>query len=119
MASVQSNLAPVLLLWVMAGIGNGVGTVAYESLLQERVPDAFRGRVLAASGAVLDGAFIAGALMAGTLGAAYGFRPALAVSGFLFLAAAAIAATRVVPGRAYPTQQAALVHAAPGAPPVD
>ena len=38
-ASQQRLLSPVLLLWFVAGIGNGSGTVFYESLLQERVPD--------------------------------------------------------------------------------
>jgi MFS family permease len=99
LASRQSTLGPVLLLWVVAGVGNGLGTVSYESLLQERVPDAFRGRVLAASGAVLDGAFIAGAFAAGSLGASFGVRAALVASGALFIGAAALAGALVVPAR--------------------
>ena len=37
-ASQQRLLSAVLLLWFVAGVGNGGGTVFYESLLQERVP---------------------------------------------------------------------------------
>jgi MFS family permease len=87
-ASQQRVLSPVLLLWFLAGIGNGAGTVAYESLLQERVPDSLRGRVLAASEAVLDGAFLVGAFAAGLIGDRLGVRAAFAGSGILFLLAA-------------------------------
>jgi len=66
-------------------------------LLQERVPDAFRGRVLAASGAVLDGSFIVGAFAAGSLGASFGVRAALGLSGAVFIGAAALAGALVVP----------------------
>jgi MFS family permease len=87
-ASQQRILSPVLLLWLVAGIGNGVGTVVYETLLQERVPDSLRGRVLAASEAVLDGAFLVGAFAAGMIGDRLGVRTAFAIAGCLFLAAA-------------------------------
>jgi MFS family permease len=89
-ASQQWMLSPVLLLWFLAGMGNGSGSVFYETLLQERVPDAMRGRVLAASEAVLDGAFLVGALLAAVLGERLGVRMAFAASGGLFLAAALV-----------------------------
>ena len=96
-ASQQRLLSPVLLLWLVAGLGNGAGTVFYESLLQERVPDALRGRVIAASEAVLDMSFLGGALLAGLVGAHLGVRTAFAASGGLFLMAALI--TRVTIAR--------------------
>ena len=96
-ASQQRMLSPVLLLWFLAGIGNGSGTVFYESLLQERVPDAIRGRVLAALEAVLDGAFLVGALAGGLIGQRLGVRVAFAGSGILFLGAAMLA--RLAPRR--------------------
>ena len=94
-ASLQRDLPAVLLLWLIAGAGNGAGTVAYESMLQERVPDEVRGRVMAGAGAILDGSFLIGILVAGFLGSALGIRGALAGSGVLFLAAA-LAAGRLV-----------------------
>jgi MFS family permease len=87
-ASQQRMLSAVLLLWLVAGIGNGAGTVVYETLLQERVPDSLRGRVLAASEAVLDTAFLFGVFAAGLVGDRLGIRAAFAVSGCLFLSAA-------------------------------
>jgi len=99
-ASQQRALSPVLLLWLLAGIGNGAGSVSYESLLQERVPDSLRGRVLAASEAVLDGAFLVGVFAAGLIGGGLGVRVAFACSGALFLAAALV--THVILGRPAP-----------------
>jgi MFS family permease len=93
-ASQQRALSPVLVLWLLAGIGNGMGTVSYESLLQERVPDAYRGRVMAASEAILDTAFLVGAVVAGYLADRVGIRTAFALSGAMFLAAALL--TRVM-----------------------
>jgi MFS family permease len=89
-ASIQTVLSPVLMLWFVAGFGNGGGTVFYESLLQERVPESLRGRVLAASEAMLDGAFLLGAFAAGLVGDSLGVRGAFACSGLLFLFAAAM-----------------------------
>lgn len=87
-ASQAESLAPVLVLWLIAGMGNALGTVCYESLLQERTPDAVRGRVLAASEAVLDAAFLGGVGMAAWLGSELGPRGAVTVAGTVFLAAA-------------------------------
>lgn len=119
LASRQSTLGPVLLMWVVAGVGNGLGTVSYESLLQERVPDAFRGRVLAASGAVLDGSFIVGAFAAGSLGASFGVRAALGLSGALFIGAAALAGALVVPARGRQLQETTSYPAEPAEVAVD
>jgi MFS family permease len=89
-AAVATSLFTVLLLWLAAGFGNAMVTVSYSSLLQERTPDRVRGRVVAASDALLDGAIVAGALSAGWLGAALGVRGAFVVSGTLFLGAASL-----------------------------
>jgi MFS family permease len=86
LASSQARaLNPVLGLFLVAGLGNAVAVISYKSLLQERTPDRLRGRVVAASEAVLDSSLIVGALLAGSLGAALGTRSAFAVSGAIFL----------------------------------
>jgi MFS family permease len=98
-ASRAVSLQPVLLLWLAAGAANALGTVSYESLLQERTPDAFRGRVMAASEAVLDGAFLAGVSTAGWLGTSLGIRGAYAVSGAAFLLTAMVSRVLLAPPR--------------------
>jgi ENTS family enterobactin (siderophore) exporter len=65
--------------------------ISYKSLLQEQTPDRLRGRVVAASEAVLDSSLIIGALLAGSLGAAVGTRSAFAISGAIFLFTGALA----------------------------
>jgi MFS family permease len=94
-----ASLNPVLGLWLVAGFGNAVAVISYQSLLQERTPDRLRGRVVAASEAVLDSALILGALLAGSLGAALGIRGAFAVSGVVFLATAVLARVLIGGGR--------------------
>ena len=89
-ASSMTALAGVLGLWMIGGAANAAGTIAHETLLQETTPDALRGRVLAASDAILDGAFLFGALTGGALGVLIGIRPALAVCGTILLGAAAL-----------------------------
>jgi MFS family permease len=89
-AAGASGVQTVLLAWLCAGLANAVGNVAYESLLQERVPDRFRGRVFAGFEVVANVGFLAGALLAGWLGSTIGVRLTYAVSGGLLLAAAAI-----------------------------
>ena len=58
-AAVMPALAPVALLWIVGGVANSLGTVAYETLLQERTPDSIRGRVMA----VLEASLQAGLLI--------------------------------------------------------
>ena len=84
-SSQSRSLQPVLGLFLVAGLGNAVAVISYKSLLQERTPDRLRGRVVAASEAVLDSSLIVGALLAGSLGAAVGTRSAFAISGAIFL----------------------------------
>jgi hypothetical protein len=87
-ASQAESLGPVIVLWLIAGTGNALGTVCYESLLQERTPDEVRGRVLSASEAVLDAAFLGGVGLAAWLGSELGPRGAITAAGTVFLVAA-------------------------------
>lgn len=87
-ASQVQVLSSLLCLWLLAGSGNAIGTIAYQSLLQQRTPDALRGRTMAASEMVLDLAYLAGVSCAGWLGSHLGLRFALGVSGSIFLTAA-------------------------------
>ncbi|MFN2544095.1 MAG: MFS transporter [Actinomycetota bacterium] len=89
-ASQAQNLETVLLLWLLAGAANSIANVSYESLLQERTPDDFRGRVFAAFEFVTNLAFLAGALFAGWLGSRLGIRMSYVFSGVLFLSAAIV-----------------------------
>jgi MFS family permease len=108
-ASRAASLPPVLLLWLAAGAANALGTVSYESLLQERTPDALRGRVMAASEAVLDSTFLVGVSAAGWLGESLGIRGAYAVSGAAFLLTAVVSqillASPRTPRRLAPTDK--------------
>ena len=80
-ASRATDVPPVLLLWVFSGMANGIGSVAFESLLQERVPDAFRGRIMAATESVMNGAAMLGLVMSSALATLLGIRGAFALSG--------------------------------------
>jgi MFS family permease len=95
-ASQSVVLSSLLCLWLVAGSGNAVGTIAYQSLLQQRTPDAMRGRIMAASEATLDIAYLVGVSAAGWLGSNFGLRWSLVVAGSTFLAAAVV--SRVVLG---------------------
>lgn len=90
LVSRTTDFSTVLLAWLAAGSANAVGNVSYDSLLQEWTPDALRGRVFAASEAVLDSAYLAGAFLAGWLAGAYRASTALSVSGAILLLAAAL-----------------------------
>jgi predicted MFS family arabinose efflux permease len=87
-ASRAAAVAPVLMLYLFAGAGNGLGSVCYETLLQERTPDALRGRVLAACDAVFDLALLGGYLLTGVLDTRFGPRAMFAIAGTVFVAAA-------------------------------
>ena len=103
LAAAQSRgLSSLLFLWLAAGSGNAVGTIAYQTLLQQRTPDALRGRIIAASEAVLDIAYLAGVTLAGWLGGHVSLRAAMTVAGAVFLAAAAISRLVVGRGRHHP-----------------
>jgi hypothetical protein len=57
-------LAPVAVLWVAGGLANTLGTVAYETLLQEKTEDSIRGRVMAVLEASLQAGLLIGVGMA-------------------------------------------------------
>jgi MFS family permease len=116
LSSQAASLNPVLGLWLLAGVGNAVAVISYNSLLQERTPDKFRGRVVAASEAVLDASLIVGALLAGSLGAMLGARGAFALSGMGFLLAAALARALLVARSQEPASELQEPEAVPGAP---
>lgn len=82
-------LAPVAVLWLVAGSANALGSVAYESLLQQRTPDHLRGRVFGAAEAVLDVTYLVGAVAAGVIGALVGSRVGVGIAGIAVLVAAA------------------------------
>jgi MFS family permease len=89
-AAFMGSLAPVLLLWVIAGVANTLGTVAYETLLQEETPDAVRGRVFAAVEASLQAGLllgVAGAALSETIFTGDEARGGMAVAGVLFCVA--------------------------------
>ena len=110
-----TDFQTVLLAWLVAGAANSVGNVSYESLLQERTPDAFRGRVFAASEAVLDGSYLAGAFLAGMLGVWLGASGAFLVSGVILLSAAILArAVLPAPRRPRPVPAPAQGATVPG-----
>jgi len=89
-ASQAASVVPVLMLYLFAGVGNGLGSVCYETLLQERTPDAFRGRVLAACDAALDVALLGGYALAGVLSHSFGPRAMFAIAGGVFVGAALV-----------------------------
>jgi hypothetical protein len=91
--------------------------VSYDSLLQERTPDALRGRVFAASEAVLDTAYLGGAVLAGWLAGAYRASTALSVSGGILIVAAALGAILIPVGPAAAADETAPVARTAPAPP--
>ncbi|MDQ3538727.1 MAG: MFS transporter [Actinomycetota bacterium] len=89
-ASQTGALGVVVALWIIAGAGNATGAIAYETLLQERTPDAIRGRVLGASEAIMEGSYLAGVFLAGWLAPVVGPRVTFGVSGLGFVAAGVV-----------------------------
>jgi MFS family permease len=85
LASRSPTLTPVLLLWLIAGAGNALGTIAYETLLQQETPNELRGRVFAASEGVLNVCYLVGVAVAGGLGAVVGIRWGFMVAGAVFV----------------------------------
>jgi MFS family permease len=96
------EFTPVLAYWSVAGVANAVAVISYQSLLQERTPDHLRGRVVAASEAVLDASLIVGALTAGSIGAIAGIRGAFAISGTIFICTALLARRMLGQGEPVP-----------------
>ncbi|HET9454256.1 MAG TPA: MFS transporter [Gemmatimonadaceae bacterium] len=75
------------LLLFLAGIGMIVSGAVANSLLQHKVPDALRGRIMAAYSFVVVGlAQTVGAFLAGVVARAFGVQWAIAIGAFLMLA---------------------------------
>ncbi len=91
-ASQASALGIVVVLWIIAGVGNACGAIAYETLLQERTPDAVRGRVMGASEAIMEGSYLAGIFLAGWLAPVAGPRAMFGISGLGFVTAGLVSA---------------------------
>ncbi|CAA9461227.1 MAG: hypothetical protein AVDCRST_MAG38-76 [uncultured Solirubrobacteraceae bacterium] len=89
-ASQAGDITLLYIVWMLGGWGNALLTVAYETLLQQRTPDALRGRVMAANEAVLDATLVAGLAVAGIGAAALDTRGVMVVSGALLLLAAVL-----------------------------
>jgi MFS family permease len=97
LASRAPTLTPVLLLWLIAGAGNALGTIAYETLLQQETPNELRGRVFAASEGVLNVCYLVGVGVAGGLGALVGIRWGFTVAGVVFIFAALMSRKLLIP----------------------
>jgi MFS family permease len=91
LASGAPALWPIMGLWLCAGAANTLGTVAYETLLLERTPDAYRGRVMAAVEGALEAGLLVGVASAGLVASLAGVRGGFVVSGCVFLVAAFVA----------------------------
>ncbi len=63
----SSSLLRVAALWFIGGVMSGAANVCYESLLQERTPDRFRGRVMATIEAAQEGMYLSGIALAAVL----------------------------------------------------
>jgi MFS family permease len=61
------SVSSVAGLWAVAGIMCGITNVSYESLVQERTPDAYRGRMISTIEAAQEGAYFLGVAAAGWL----------------------------------------------------
>lgn len=59
----------VAALWVVAGLMCGATNVSYETLIQERTPDAYRGRLIATIEAAQEGAYFFGVAVTGWVAA--------------------------------------------------
>lgn len=99
-ASQSTVLAVVAVLWLVAGTGNALGSVAYETLLQQRTRDDLRGRVFGVADAVLDATYLVGALAAVLVSSSFGRRAGIGIGGGLALVAAAYGAVVLLRARA-------------------
>jgi MFS family permease len=80
----------VTAMWLIGGTAAGIANVSYETLLQERTPDAFLGRAFAAVEAVQEGGYFVGALIVAAIGGLVSPTIGMAVVGVAFLSIAAL-----------------------------
>jgi MFS family permease len=93
LALVCGGLAPAIwvfaIAWTVLGIGNGVINADVSTLMLNRTPEAFRGRVLARVGAMVSTAEICALAIGGFAGSLLGARTTFVVSGALMAIVAA------------------------------
>lgn len=89
-ASGLSSLWAVAGVWVIAGSMCGCTNISYETLLQERTRDDFRGRVIATVEAAQEGSYVVGVGLVGLVGVADP-RAGLAMVGVAFTLAGVLA----------------------------
>ncbi|MGE5226486.1 MAG: MFS transporter, partial [Planctomycetaceae bacterium] len=83
----STSLAAIVALWFVAGVMSGVTNVSYESLLQERTPDAFRGRIIATVEAAQEATYVLGIAGAAILARGPSVPHAMQIVGFGFVLA--------------------------------
>jgi MFS family permease len=66
-AATVTSVVVVAAMWFVGGAMSGAANVGYESLLQERTPDAFRGRVMATIEAAQEASYLIGVAFAAVL----------------------------------------------------
>lgn len=82
-SAVAPNVSVVAAAFLVGGFSNGVGNVLWQSLTRLRSPEALRGRVFAATSAILMTANVAGTLLAGPVVAGLGPRWSFGAAGLL------------------------------------
>ena len=98
-AAVGATMALALAGFLVGGVAHGTKNVLLRTLIHERVPDAFRGRVFASYNAARNGAELGALAIGGVVVGLAGAQVALALSGALPLAIA-VAALLLVGRRA-------------------
>jgi MFS family permease len=96
LAAGSPSLAAAIAAFVVIGLGNGLALVSERILLQQRVPERFKGRTFGVRGMLHSWAFVGAFLSAGGLITALGVRPLflLVAAGTLTTCACAAVALR-------------------------
>ena len=96
LAAGSPSLAAAIAAFVVIGLGNGLALVSERILLQQRVPERFKGRTFGVRGMLHSWAFVSAFLSAGGLITALGVRPLflLVAAGTLTTCACAAVALR-------------------------
>jgi MFS family permease len=79
--ALTDQLVPAVVLFAIAGIGNGVQNVSLRTLIHQRAPEHMRGRVYAASSGLTTAAQLSATALAGPLVVAAGAATALKIGG--------------------------------------
>ena len=90
LGAASAALIPAAVLFVVAGLGNGIENVAARTLVHGRVPSALHGRVFAAYMGLLSGTQIVATAIGGALVVGVGGRQALVIGGLGSLAVGAL-----------------------------